>query len=324
MIAKTSTFNDVELTVNLAALFPGQGSQFVGMGKTLCKEFPIAELCFEEAEDSVKIPLRSLCFEGPEEELKKTEFTQPAILTHSIAVFRVLKSESSFNPKLFAGHSLGEYSALVAAGVLNFARAVFLVHNRGRFMQEAVPQGEGAMAAVLNVDSMKLSAMCAEVAAVTGGVCELVNYNSPQQIVVAGSKVAVDRLQELLTHAGLKSVSLPVSAPFHSSLMLKARQKMEPLIHETSFQPLAPGVSFVPNVDAELCKDSYQPEFLIRQIDSAVKWQQSMEVAEQAGFDTFAEVGPGRVLFGLGRRNFKNQPKLLHTDDIKETIKFFA
>ena len=298
------------------AMFPGQGSQYVGMGRDLLNEFPAVKVVFEEAEDAARINIRKLCFDGPDDELKLTANTQPCILTVSIAVWKVLTGESGFKPDFFAGHSLGEYSAVVAAGKLTLGRAALLVRRRGEAMQEAVPPGVGAMAAVMNVPADDLKARCAKVSN-PKSVVEVVNFNSPQQLVVAGHKKAVDQLCSGLETDGLKFVVLPVSAPFHSSLMKPARDAMEPLLNESQFKPTDNRV--IANVTGQIELD-YGPEHLIKQINSAVLWTQTMETAAQASCETFVEVGPGRVLFGLGRRIVPRTAKIMHSDEIKKTI----
>jgi len=300
------------------AMFPGQGAQYVGMGRDVLSEFPLAKLVFEEAEDSTRLSIRKLCLEGPEDELRLTANTQPCILTLSVAVWRVLQGETGLVPAAFAGHSLGEYSALVAAGKIGLGRAAMLVRRRGEAMQEAVPAGVGAMAAVMNVPAEDLGQRCAKVSK-PGRVVEIANYNSPQQLVIAGHKGAVEELVQELEAAGQRSVMLPVSAPFHSTLMQPAREVMTPLLEDTAFTPNATQV--IANLTGKLEPD-YGPSFLIQQINSPVLWTQSMETAhQQLGCDTYVEMGPGKVLFGLARRILPKGLKLLHTEDVKQTIK---
>lgn len=298
------------------AMFPGQGSQYVGMGRELLAEFPATKLVFEEAEDATRINVRKLCLEGPEDELKLTANTQPCILTVSVAVWRVLVSEAGFVPAAFAGHSLGEYSALVAAGKLDFSRAAMLVRRRGEAMQQAVPAGIGAMAAVMNVPAEDLQARCAK-ASKTGSVVEVVNFNSPQQLVVAGHKTAVDALCAQLEADGQRFVTLPVSAPFHSSLMKPAKDAMAPLLNESTFHKTPTQV--IANLTGKLEAD-YGARFLIEQIAAAVLWTQTLETASHAGCDAYVEVGPGKVLFGLARRGLPKGAKLLHTEEMKKAI----
>jgi len=298
------------------AMFPGQGSQYVGMGRELLNEFPSVKVLFEEAADAARINIRKLCIDGPEDELKLTANTQPCILTVSVAVWKVLRDETGIEPAYYAGHSLGEYSAVVAAGKLNLGRAAFLVRRRGEAMQQAVPAGIGAMAAVMNVSADDLQARCDKINKTTN-VVEVVNFNSPQQLVVAGHKKAVDELCGGLEKDGLKFVMLPVSAPFHSSLMKPARDVMEPLLKESEFQTTSTNI--IANVTGKVEPD-YNPSHLARQIDGAVLWTQSMETAAQLGCETYIEIGPGRVLFGLGRRIVPKTSKIMHTDEIVKTI----
>jgi [acyl-carrier-protein] S-malonyltransferase len=298
------------------AMFPGQGSQYVGMGRELLNEFPSVKVLFEEAADAARINIRKLCIDGPEDELKLTANTQPCILTVSVAVWKVLRDETGIEPAYYAGHSLGEYSAVVAAGKLSLGRAAFLVRRRGEAMQQAVPAGIGAMAAVMNVPAEDLKARCEKINKKTN-VVEVVNYNSPQQLVVAGHKKAVDELCAGLETDGLKFVMLPVSAPFHSSLMKPARDVMEPLLKESEF--LTTDKEIIANVTGKVELD-YNHSHLARQIDGAVLWTQSMETAAQLGCDTYVEIGPGRVLFGLGRRIVPKTSKIMHTDEIVKAI----
>lgn len=294
------------------AMFPGQGSQYVGMGSELLKQFPYVEEVFEEAEDAARLSIRKLCLEGPEKDLTLTAHTQPSILTVSIAFWRVLTQESGLDPQYFAGHSLGEYSALVAAGRLSFSRAVYLVHQRGKAMQEAVPQGLGAMAAILNADISQLEILCTEVSS-KHAVVELANYNSPQQVVIAGHRDAVVKVTETMAEQKKRCVMLPVSAPFHSSLMVPARDKMEPLLRDTEFLPQSNQI--FSNVTGDVV--DYSAEHLIQQIDHPVRWTQTLGKALELGVTAMVEVGPGKVLTGLGRRMVpKESFRLISTDDI--------
>ncbi len=291
----------------LALLFPGQGSQFVGMGKALCDASPVARATFEEADAALGSPLSRLCFEGPEDELKQTANTQPAILTHSIAAFRDLSSrfpERLQGAAFAAGHSLGEYSANVAAGSLGFADAVRLVRERGRFMQEAVPAGAGAMAAIVGLAPEEVEAACREAA--QGEAVEAVNFNSPEQTVIAGSAAAVARASAACTARGAKrAIPLPVSAPFHSSLMEPARRKMKPLLDAAAFSDSKWPI--VTNVDAAAeTSGSRLREALVRQIDSPLRWFASMQLLAREGVDRGLEIGPGNVLTGLARRIDRN------------------
>jgi len=287
----------------LALLFPGQGSQFVGMGKDLFDSSPAARAVFEEADAVLNFPLSMLCFEGPEEELKLTINTQPAILTHSIALLRELQArfqERLDGAAFAAGHSLGEYSANVAAGALSFADALSLVRQRGRFMQEAVPPGVGAMAAIVGLSREEVEAACAE--ARKEGIAEPANYNSPEQTVIAGHAAAVERACERAAERGArKTIRLSVSAPFHCSLMAPAREQMRPLLAATDFRD--PSIPVVTNVDAAATtRGKLLRDALIRQINSPVRWVESVHRLAREGVDRAMEIGPGNVLSGLLRR----------------------
>jgi [acyl-carrier-protein] S-malonyltransferase len=287
----------------LALLFPGQGSQFVGMGKALFDASPAAKAVFEEADDALGFSLSKLCFEGPEEELKKTANTQPAILTHSVAAWRDLQArfpERLEGAAFAAGHSLGEYSANVAAGSLVFSDAVRLVRQRGLFMQEAVAQGAGAMAAIVGLPPEEVEAACREAA--QGEVVSPANFNSPEQTVIAGTAAAVARASAACTARGAKrAIPLPVSAPFHCALMAPARERLRPLLEETGFSDAS--VPIVTNVDARLeTKASALRYALVRQVDAPVRWVDSVRALAAAGVDHGIEIGPGNVLAGLVRR----------------------
>jgi [acyl-carrier-protein] S-malonyltransferase len=281
----------------IAFLFPGQGSQTVGMGKELAENYPVARRTFEEADETLGYKLSELCFEGPEEKLKLTEITQPAILTASVAAWRVLE-EKGLKPELVAdyvaGHSLGEYSAHVAAGTLAFADAVRTVHNRGRYMQEAVPVGVGAMAAILGMTFDKVSEISNEAA--QGEVCQAANINSPEQIVISGHAGAVNRAIKLATDR-----SLPVSAPFHCSLMQPAQERLAADLGALSFHD--PSFPVVCNVDAAVVDSAEAARgALIRQVTGSVKWEPSVRLLIDRGASLFVEVGPGKVLWGLMRQ----------------------
>lgn len=310
----------------LLAMFPGQGSQYVGMGKTIVENFSYAGDVFERAEDTLKLNLRKLCFEGPESDLKLTANTQPTILTCSVATHEVLKKETGFKPDLFAGHSLGEYSALVAAGKLSLEEAVKLVRVRGEQMQIAVPAGKGAMSAVLNFDKTRLETTCQEVTqellknsedAMAASV-EIANYNSEKQLIISGGAQAVARVGEVLTEEKVKVVALPVSAPFHSKLMKPARDAMEPLLKDTLLNTNEH--LMIPNITAEVSSE-YSVDNLIEQIDGPVLWMQSMESAVSEGATKFVEVGPGKVLFGLARRAVPKGSLVMSSDDITAAVK---
>jgi len=283
----------------IAFLFPGQGSQSVGMGKELAAEYPLARQTFDQADAALGFKLSELCFEGPEEKLKLTEITQPAILTVSVAACRVLR-DKGIHPAYAAGHSLGEYSAHVAAGTLRFEDALRTVSRRGRYMQEAVPVGEGAMAAILGMPLAELIQICAEAA--QGEVCSPANINSPDQIVISGSTRAVGRAAELAKHRGAKrAILLPVSAPFHCSLLQPAQDKMAGDLAQIQFHQMQIPVAC--NVDAELVeKPEAARSALIRQVTGAVRWEPCVRLLIARGVETFIEVGPGKVLCGLLRQ----------------------
>ncbi len=287
----------------LALLFPGQGSQFVGMGKHLCGASPAARAVFEEADTALGFALSRLCFEGPEEELQRTANTQPAILAHSIAAWRELQArfpERIEGAGFAAGHSLGEYSAEVAAGVLSFADAVRLVRQRGVFMQEAVPAGVGAMAAIIGLSPEEVEAACGEAA--QGEVVSPANFNSPEQTVIAGHAGAVARACAACSARGARrAIPLSVSAPFHCSLMAPARERLRPLLEETRFLDAA--IPVVTNVDARPeSRGSLLREALLAQVDAPVRWVESVRILAREGVDRALEIGPGKVLAGLVRR----------------------
>jgi [acyl-carrier-protein] S-malonyltransferase len=285
----------------VAYIFPGQGSQAPGMGRELAESFPAARAVFEEADEALGFGLSELCFGGPAEELQLTENTQPAILTVSVAALRAAESEGLPRPDFVAGHSLGEYSALVAAGALSLRDAVRIVRQRGRYMQEAVPVGEGAMAAVLGADFETVRAVCEE-ARRGEEVCSPANVNSPAQVVIAGSAAAVERAIPLLKERGAKrAVSLKVSAPFHCALMLPAQERLAADLAGVGFKDLA--VPLVTNVDAKVVRAGAEArESLVRQVSQPVRWRESVELLAGGGVGTFVEVGPGKVLSGLVRQ----------------------
>jgi [acyl-carrier-protein] S-malonyltransferase len=281
-----------------AFLFPGQGSQFAGMGKSLAENYAEARAVFEEADAVLGFSLSKLCFEGPEEDLKFTENTQPALLTVSVAAFRVLEKQG-FAAAYVAGHSLGEYSALVAAGSLGFADAVRLVRKRGQFMQQAVPAGAGAMAALLRLPEGRLDQVLAEAA--QGEVVSAANFNSPDQVVIAGHTRAVTRAVELAKAAGARrAIMLPVSAPFHCSLMEPAQSAMKAGLDSTEFRDLR--TPLINNWQAREIRTAEEArDGLFRQIPSPVRWTQSIQRLASLGISDYVEVGPGGVLTGLLR-----------------------
>ncbi|MCU1259073.1 MAG: [Acyl-carrier-protein] S-malonyltransferase [Bryobacterales bacterium] len=282
----------------IAFLFPGQGSQFAGMGKSLAENFPAARRVFEEADDALGFAISKLCFEGPEAELKLTENTQPALVTVSCAAHAVL-AENGVRPAYVAGHSLGEYSALVAAGSLRFADAVRLVRNRGRYMQEAVPAGVGAMAALLKLPQGALDGIVAEAA--QGEVVSAANLNSPDQIVIAGHAGAVARAMELAKSAGARKVTaLAVSAPFHCPLMKPAQERLQADLDATQFNDLR--VPLINNWEAREIRTAAEARRgLFEQVPNPVRWAESLRYLAEHGTGRYIEVGPGKVLAGLVR-----------------------
>ena len=283
---------------DLAFLFPGQGSQFAGMGKLLSEQYPEARNVFAEADDALGFGLSRLCFEGPDEELRKTENTQPAILTVSVAAYRVLE-RLGIKPAFVAGHSLGEYSALVAAGALKFKDAVITVRKRGQYMQEAVPAGVGAMAAILKLPEGKLQQVLDESA--QGEVVSAANLNSPDQVVIAGNTAAVARAMEAAKAAGAKrTVLLQVSAPFHCALMRPAQERLKPDLDVIQFVDLR--FPLINNWQArEVTAAEDAREGLYQQVPSPVRWTDSIRELARKGVRRFVEIGPGSVLLGLCR-----------------------
>ena len=283
----------------IACVFPGQGSQAVGMGKALADQFEICARTFAEADAALGEPLSDLIFDGPADRLTLTENTQPAILTMSVAVWRLLESRG-LSPSFFAGHSLGEYSAHVAAGTLSFQDAVRLVRNRGRYMQEAVPVGEGAMSAILGLDEAGVIKACEEAA--QGEVVSPANLNAPGQIVIAGSAAAVARAGERARALGAKrAIPLQVSAPFHCALMKPAEDRLAPELRRAHAHD--PRVPVVANVDAELKRTAPESiDALIKQVSSPVRWENVVQRLASEGVTRYVEVGPGKVLTGLAKK----------------------
>ncbi len=297
----------------IAFLFPGQGSQSVSMGRDLYDKFPAARAVFDEADEALGFSLSRLCFEGPEDDLKMTEHTQPAILTVSVAAERVLR-QHGVEAAFAAGHSLGEYSAHVAAGTLSFADAVRTVRNRGRYMQQAVAPGVGAMAAILGLPAEKVIGVCAAAAQETGEAVSAANLNSPEQTVISGTSSAVERAAELAKQAGAKrAVMLAVSAPFHCSLMQPAQDRLAADMQTLAFN--APKIPVAVNVDAALVQEADAArDALVRQVTGAVRWVECMKLLAAEGVDHFIEVGPGKVLCGLMRQIDRAQ-KCLNVED---------
>lgn len=283
----------------LAFLFPGQASQYPGMGRNLAESFSESKAVFDEADAALGFSISKLCFEGSEEELKQTENTQPGILTVSVAAYRILEKRGIV-PDYVAGHSLGEYSGLIAAGALDFSTGVKLVRKRGQYMQEAVPAGEGAMAAIMGLSPADVTEICKKAA--NGDVVSPANLNSPEQIVISGTAAAVKRAVEIASQGGAKrAVILPVSAPFHCSLMAPAQKRLEPELRAAAFGALK--FPLVTNVDAEAITSGEEArDALIRQVTMPVRWLDSVHEMIENGVTIFVEVGPGRVLFGLLRQ----------------------
>jgi [acyl-carrier-protein] S-malonyltransferase len=282
------------------------------MGKELAKKYPVARETFDEADTALGMSLSRLCFVGPEEELRRTEITQPSILAVSVATWRVL-SEQGLKPAWVAGHSLGEYSAHVSAGTLKFADALRTVRNRGRYMQEAVPAGVGAMAAILGMEAEKVWEICGQAA--LGEVCQAANMNSPEQIVISGHRGAVERAVVLATQGGAKkAVLLPVSAPFHCSLMRPAQER---LVQDLSLlQMQKPHTPVMCNVDAALVDTTEASrDALVRQVTGTVRWDECVRSLIAKGADTFVEVGPGKVLWGLMRQIDRSKTSWQTSDD---------
>lgn len=301
----------------LAFVFPGQGAQAVGMGREFYDHYEVAKKLFEEADEALGYSITKLCFEGPEEELKLTANTQPAILTVSVIAQELLK-ENGVAPDIVGGHSLGEYSALVAAGVLSFSDAVVLVHKRGQYMQEAVPVGQGGMAAIIGLDNEVIGKACEEASKEAGAV-QPVNFNCPGQTVIAGTTEGVKAAVEKLSAAGAKkAVVLPVSAPFHSTLMKPAAEKLAAELDKVTLSDAK--IPVVANYTGKLEQDAAEiKQNLVAQADHPVQWIQCVETMKAFGADTYVEAGPGRTLCGLNRR-IDRKLKSLHVENI-ETLK---
>ena len=308
----------------VAFVFPGQGSQKVGMCKDFYDNYACAKKVFEEADDALGFSITKMCFEGPEEDLRLTKYTQPAILTCSVAALAVMR-EHGLECEAAGGHSLGEYSALVAADVMRLQDAVVAVHKRGEFMQEAVPVGEGAMAAVMGLTPDEIVAVCQNVETECGEAVQAVNFNCPGQVVIAGATKAVDKASEALKAAGAKrAIPLPVSAPFHSTLMKPAAERLKEVLDKIEFRdakfPVFSNVTAEPVVKAEEIR-----ALLVKQAASPVKWEMSMHRMIKDGFDTFVEVGPGKVLTGFTRKIDRAMNSLNVEDmaSLEKTLAYF-
>ena len=301
-----------------AIIFPGQGSQKVGMATEFEKNFQIVKDIFKQADDILKFKLSEIILRGSDEELKKTEITQPAILTTSFAIFTVLKSEFNFNlsnVKFLAGHSLGEYSALVASGSLSFKDAISLVHKRGKLMQEAVPLGQGSMLAVMGIENNELKELINKFGK-KNGVCEIANDNAKGQIIISGEKIALNKFNEVLKEKKKRSVFLPVSAPFHCSLMKSAANEMDKLLQNIEFENAQ--IQLISNVTAlPLEKKEDIAKLLFEQIFSPVRWRESIEYMIKKGITDFIEIGPGKVLSGLVKRT-NDKVKIDNINDVDD------
>lgn len=303
----------------IAFVFPGQGSQYVGMGKELAAKYPIAKTTFEEANDALGFDLRKLCFEGDAEELKLTANAQPAILAHSVAAMRVIEQESDLAPSYLAGHSLGEYTALVASGAIEFSDALRVVRKRGEFMQNAVPAGIGVMVAVLGNIKRSIRSICVD-ASVNGTMVSPANYNAPGQVVISGHKEAVDKASDLAKESGARRVVLlETSAPFHCSLMAPAADKLREVLNSIDINGIS--IPVVTNLEAEPNDDpSRIAQLLYDQMMNPVRWDRSVEKMVELGVENFIEIGPGHILSGLIRRIARDK-KVHGTDSIEKLEK---
>jgi [acyl-carrier-protein] S-malonyltransferase len=302
-----------------AYIFPGQGSQYAGMGKSLADNFSAAREVFEEADAALGFPISKMCFEGTAEELQLTENTQPAILTVSVAAWRTLKAEGLARPAFVAGHSLGEYSANVAAGSLTLSDAVRTVRNRGRYMQEAVPVGTGAMAAVMGAELSEIERICREAA--EGQICAPANINSPNQVVIAGHVEAVERASQLFQGVAKRVIRLNVSAPFHCELMMPAQKRLAADLESVNFKdpavPVITNVAGIPVSDAVDVRSA-----LISQVSSPVRWLESMQFLLRQSISPVVEIGPGKVLCGL-MRQISRDLKCLNVEDAESLTSSF-
>ena len=298
---------------NTAFVFPGQGSQFAGMGKDVAERYPVAKKVFDNVDAALGFPLSQLCFEGPDDALKLTENTQPAILTVSAAIHAVLEEAGATRRDIVAGHSLGEYSAIVSVGGLTPAEAAKIVRLRGRFMQEAVPVGTGGMAALIGPTVEEAQAICADAA--QGEVVSVANINAPGQIVIAGTKAGIDRAIEVAKKRGVRrALPLPVSAPFHCELMKPAEQRLQPVLEEANIKDL--WMSLVSNVDASPIGTAHAVRnALLRQVASPVRWVESVQKMIAMGVRRFVEIGPGNVLTGLIKR-IDSSVELVNVSDV--------
>ncbi len=303
----------------VAVIFPGQGSQYPGMGKELIKNFNFAEKMFIEAGEILGINLKKLCIEGPEDELNNTQNTQPAIFTLSMILYKLLINNSSIRPAVFAGHSLGEYSAFCAAGAFNFSEGVALVRKRGKFMNQALPAGKGSMAAIIGLNKDIISELCNNI----DEVCEIANFNTPSQIVVSGTSSAIKQIIRLARKEGAKKVvELDVSGPFHSSLMKPARENLKKVLENIDIKSI--DIPVVVNAYAREVKEVDEiKKALLAQLINNVLWVDSMQLIIEKGIDTFIEVGPGRTLKGLMRRIDRNV-KVDNVKDVKSLEKFIV